>query len=329
MTSTAVVTGGNSGIGFWCARTIATTGTDWHVVVAARPSAKTDDAIARLRELAGDRVHPVPLDLRSLASVREFARDLAGRALPPLAAVVCNAGVQSISGVTQTADGFEETFGVNHLGHFLLANLQLRQLEPPARVVFVASGTHDPAQRTGIPVPRYTSARELAQPTASTREGERTAGLRRYSTSKLCNVLCTYELARRLEADGVSTAERPITVNAYDPGAVPGTGLTRDWNPLVKRAIDAIGPLLLPLAGALGVHANSVERAGAALARLVLDPALERVTGKYFAGEKETRSSEESYDPGKAKELFDASAALVGLRPEETPLRSAAAPASA
>jgi NAD(P)-dependent dehydrogenase (short-subunit alcohol dehydrogenase family) len=328
MTSTVVVTGGNSGIGFWCARAIAATGADWHVVVASRPGSKTDAAIAKLREVGGDRVHAIPLDLRSLASVRGFARDLAGRGLPPLAAVVCNAGVQAVSGVTQTDDGFEETFGVNHLGHFLLANLLLRQLEPPARVVFVASGTHDPAQRTGIPVPRYTNARELARPTPST-EGERTAGLRRYSTSKLCNVLCTYELARRLDAEGVSTPERPITVNAYDPGAVPGTGLTRDWNPLVKRAIDAIGPLLLPLAGALGVHANSVERAGAALARLVLDPALERVTGKYFAGEKETRSSEESYDPGKAKELFDASAALVGLRPEETPLRSAAATASA
>ncbi len=324
MTSTVVVTGANSGIGFVCARAIAASETSWHVVVATRPGPKTDAALARLREVGGDRVHALPLDLAALASVRAFARDLAGRGLPPLAALVCNAGVQAVSGVTQTKDGFEETFGVNHLGHFLLANLLLRQLEPPARIVFVASGTHDPAQRTGIPVPRYTSARELAQPTPSAGESERTAGLRRYSTSKLCNVLCTYELARRLESEGRSTPEHPITVNAFDPGAVPGTGLTRDWNPFVKRALDVLGPLLLPFARLIGVHANSAPRAGEALARLVLDPALERVTGKYFAGRKETRSSEESYDAGKAKELFDSSAELVRLRDEETLLHGAA-----
>jgi len=316
--STAVVTGGNSGIGFACARAIAATGTDWHVVVASRPGPKTDAALARLREVAGERAHAIPLDLRSLDSVRAFARDLAGRGLPPLAALVCNAGVQAVSGIAQTDDGFEETFGVNHLGHYLLAHLLLRQLEPPARIVFVASGTHDPAQRTGIPAPRYTSAGELARPTPTAGESERTAGLRRYSTSKLCNVLCAYEFARRLESQGCSTPERPITVNAFDPGAVPGTGLTRDWSPLVRRAIDVLGPLLLPLASLLGVHANSVPHAGAALARLALDPALERSTCKYFAAERETRSSEESYDAGKAKELFDTSADLVQLRADET-----------
>ena len=62
-------------------------------------------------------------------------------------------------GPTQrTDDGFEATFAVNHLAHFLLANLMVRHLEVPGRIVFVSSGTHDPGQKSGMPVPRLTDA---------------------------------------------------------------------------------------------------------------------------------------------------------------------------
>ena len=76
------------------------------------------------------------LDLASLASVRRFSEELARRLnaaeLPPLHALVCNAGVQGARALT--ADGFEMTFGVNHLGHYLLVNLLLPSLTAPARI---------------------------------------------------------------------------------------------------------------------------------------------------------------------------------------------------
>ncbi len=71
-------------------------------------------------------------------------------------ALVCNAGLQIVSGLQQTADGVEMTFGVNHLGHFALVDGLLEHLVAPARIVLVASGTHDPEKLTGMPHPPRT-----------------------------------------------------------------------------------------------------------------------------------------------------------------------------
>ena len=94
------------------------------------------------------------------------ARACAPPTLPPVHAIVCNAGVQVVSGTEATEDGVEMTFGVNHLGHFALVQGLLDHLARPARIVVVSSGTHDPAKHTGMPDPRYTSAAELARPDA-------------------------------------------------------------------------------------------------------------------------------------------------------------------
>lgn len=328
---TAIITGGNTGLGFHCARAIAAAGAGWHVVIASRDRAKAAAAVERLIADTGNaRIEALPLDLASLASVRRFAADLAARGGPPLRAVVCNAGLQIVSGTTYTADGFETTFGVNHLGHFLLVNLLLRQLAAPARIVFVSSGTHDPARRTGMPAPRYRDARSLAWPDRhpdpeADGAGPGAIGRRRYTTSKLCNVLCAYELSRRLHGEGLSTPERPIAVTAFDPGLMPGSGLARDYGPLQRLVWRAVFPALR----LFGPNVNSVGSSGKALARVVLDPALAGVTGMYFQGVTPVPSSTESYDERKAAELWETSAELVGLRPDETILRRQASAARA
>ena len=325
---TVIVTGGNRGLGYQAAKNIAASGEGWRVVIAARDRAGAAGAAERLVEETGNpNVEVMRLDLASLSSVRGFAEEFAAREdSPPLRAVVCNAGLQFVSTTTYTEDGFEATFGVNHLGHYLLVNLLLERMDAPARVVYVSSGTHDPKQTTGIPMPepRYPGAAALARPEEHPDQAEEspgTVGRRRYATSKLCNIYATYELDRRLRADGVSTAASPITVNAFDPGLMPGTGLSRDYGPGARFVSDRILPRLLPLFGLLGVNANSVESSGKALARLVLDPKLEDISGRYFEGEKEIRSSELSYDRANAAELWETSSELVSLRPEETPLR--------
>lgn len=265
------------------------------------------------------------LDLASLSSVRGFAEEFAAREdLPPLRAVILNAGLQVVSGTTYTEDGFETTFGVNHLGHFLLVNLLLREMSAPARVVYVSSGTHDPKQRSGMPEPRYRSLAALVHPDehpdpAEEGEGPGTVGRRRYTTSKLFNVYATYELDRHLRAEGLSTTAAPITVNAFDPGLMPGSGLARDYGRLQRFVWKTIMPVLTLLLR----NVNTTAKSGEALARLVLDPKLEGVSGRYFEGEKEIRSSELSYDRGNAAELWEMSTGLVHLRPEETSLRSA------
>ncbi len=322
---TVIVTGGNAGLGYECARAIAASDRGWRVVLAVRSIEKGEHAALSIsKETGNPNVEVEKLDLSSLDSVRSFARRFASREdLPPLGAVVCNAGLQIVSGTSYTEDGFEKTFGVNHLGHFLLVNLLLKQLAAPARIVFVSSGTHDPERRTGMPAPRYRSPEALAHPeeypdTVEPGEDPGKTGRIRYTTSKLCNVLCAYELDRRVRRENSGTGAAPITVNAFDPGAVPGTGLTRDYSLPARFVWDRGIALLVPVLRGLGIRFSTAEASGRALARMVTDPALERASGKYFEIGIEARSSEESYDREMAKELWEASARLVRLVPEET-----------
>lgn len=310
-------------MGYECAKSIAAARQGWQIVIAARSQPKMSAAVRQLEAMTPNApATALTLDLASLKSIRDFVAALPALDLPPLRAVVCNAGIQVISGATFTEDGFETTFGVNHLGHFLLVNLLLRQLVAPARIVVVTSDTHDPAQSTGMPAPEYADAARLAHPEsnpASTPAEEGALGRRRYTTSKLCNVYFAYELSRRLERRGLSTSLRPVTANAFNPGLMPGTGLARDYNPLLRFAWDRVLPVIRPIARFF-VPMHSVAESGRALARLVLDPALEKTSGKYYSGLKEEPSSKESYDAQKAFELWESSARLVKLAPEETRL---------
>ncbi len=313
---TVIVTGGNCGLGFETARAILQERDGWHVVIAGRSQERCNEAADRLSQPAGTvPVEAMVLDLASLAAVRQVALDFSAGHRPPLRALVCNAGVQHVGPTERTQDGFEATFGVNHLGHFLLANLMLRHLEAPGRIIFVSSGTHDPGQRSGMPTPLLNHARSLAAPDdeEEARRKPGSVGRRRYTTSKLCNVLCAYEMDRRLKETDASTPDRPITVNAFDPGAMPGTGLARGYGPAARFAWHSLGTLLSWALRPFNANFHFPAESGQALARLVLDPALESVSGRYFEGLKEIRSSAESYDLAKAAALWEQSAELVGL----------------
>jgi NAD(P)-dependent dehydrogenase (short-subunit alcohol dehydrogenase family) len=115
-TRTAIITGANSGLGLHCARSLLATDPSWRVVLPVRNFDRGGAAVEQLG--AGKRCTVMQLDLASLQSVRDFIDDFRSGGLPPIHAVVCNAGVQMVSGAHTTADGYEMTFGVNHLGHF-------------------------------------------------------------------------------------------------------------------------------------------------------------------------------------------------------------------
>lgn len=294
-TRTAVITGASAGLGLECARALLARDAAWHVVLAVRDTARGADAVTELG--APDRCTVLEMDLASLRSVREFVQRLRATELPPVHALVCNAGVQVVSGTEETGDGVEMTFGVNHLGHFALVQGMLDQLAHPARIVVVSSGTHDPAKHTGMPAPRYTSAAGLAHPDGETAE----AGRRAYTTSKLCNVLFSYELDRRL-----GHGEQGVLVNAFDPGLMPGSGLARDYPPLQRLAWRYLLPALRVLPGV-----RSTRASGRYLAALAGDERFDDVTGEYFAGGKSIRSSADSYDRAKALDLWQTSEQLV------------------
>ena len=311
--ATALVTGGNSGIGFECARALARDG--WRVLIASRDRRASAAAVRRIADESGaDAATELGLDLGSLAAVRDFARTL-----PPdirLGALVCNAGMQTHGPLTHSPDGFERTFAVNHLGHFLLVNLLLRRLEAgaPARVVVVASGVHDPALMTGMPKPRLTDLPTLAAtggPGSDAYDGRLA-----YVNSKLCNLWFAYELARRLDATRV-------TVNGFDPGLVPGSGLARDYPGALRFAWNHVLPGLARVLTTVVPQVNTAPKAGRALARLVTDPALAHTTGRYFPSHARWRdapSSEASYDVDQARALWDESVRLTHLTADDSPL---------
>ena len=294
-TRTAIITGASAGLGLECARALLARDPSWHVVLAVRDTARGADAVAALGE--PNRCTVLEMDLASLRSVRDFVQRLSATELPPVHALVCNAGVQMVSGTEETDDGVEMTFGVNHLGHFALVQGMLDQLARPARIVVVSSGTHDPAKHTGMPAPRFTSAAGLARPDGETA----VAGRRAYTTSKLCNVLFSYELDRRL-----GHGEQGVTVTAFDPGLMPGSGLARGYPPLQRLAWRYLMPALRVLPGV-----RSTRASGRYLAALAGDERFDGVTGEYFAGGKSIRSSVDSYDRDKALDLWDTSEQLV------------------
>jgi light-dependent protochlorophyllide reductase len=301
---TALVTGGNSGIGFACARRLAAAG--WRVLIASRNDAASAQAAWRIADESGpESVAAMALDLGSLASVRWFAREIEAADVP-LRALVCNAGLQVTRAERRSADGYELTFAVNHLGHFLLTNLLLRRLaaHAPARIAVVASGVHDPKRRTGMPRPRVGDVEALAVAGGD--------GRLAYVHSKLCNLWFAYELVRRMERAGI----RGVTVNAFDPGLVPGSGLAREYPPPLRFLWSRILPAVARVLTVVVPGINPAPKAGDALARLVLDPALAGVSGRYFPSHTRWRaapSSDVSYDVAQAARLWDASVRMTGL----------------
>ncbi|OYU16126.1 MAG: dehydrogenase [Alphaproteobacteria bacterium PA4] len=250
MTRTIVMTGATTGIGA--------------AALAHWPAPATRLIVgARKGHVAG--AETLPLDLASLTSVRGFADGvIAALGGARIDALVLNAGGQRPDTDARSVDGHELTFATNHLAHYLLLRLLLPQLAPGARIVITSSGTHDPAERTGVPPPRHADARRLADPAGDpTRDANAiTAGMRAYSASKLCNLMTALTLAETPDA-----ASNAWIVTAYDPGLTPGTGLARSQMWPVRALIWPLLPLLQPFRPGM----NSLAAAGRGLADLATD----------------------------------------------------------
>ncbi|MDL4817238.1 SDR family NAD(P)-dependent oxidoreductase [Actinomadura opuntiae] len=293
--SVIVMTGATAGLGAHAVQRL--TGPGAQVIIGARGSGGAPPTGCRV----------LPLDLASLDSVRNFAdavrSQVDGAAIDVL---VLNAGAQFSRDDRRSADGFEMTFAVNHLAHYLLARSLLSGMASTGRIVFTTSDTHDPAV---IPFgPKTLDVRALAHPP------RRGSGFRAYAASKLCNLLT----ARSLSAlDEVK--ERGISVIAFNPGLTGGTALLRGQT----RVRRALAPAVLPLAGALlgrshpQFHVGTPERAGEVLAELALGTAAPppgRVYASLVKGEITFPDPSELARDDDARDLlWRESAAMVGL----------------
>jgi len=262
------------------------------VLVGGRDQIRTDQAAA---EIGGE---PFVLDLDSLAAVHATVN-----ALPHVDAVVCNAGLQIPGAKRTTSDGFEETFQVNFLSHLALVDGLLAREDPPTRVIWVGSGTHDPAQHSGMPHPREDDLKAIARGDMGTVDN---AGRRRYTTSKLLTTAVTGGLAR----------ERPdLYVGCLDPGLMAATGLAREYPAPIARAYVALGRAI-----ALLPFASTPERSGAQLAALALDdpPPAPSGTTIDFRG-KAARISDRARDPGFQDEILFIARGLLRDHATNTP----------
>jgi NAD(P)-dependent dehydrogenase (short-subunit alcohol dehydrogenase family) len=298
---TFIITGGNSGLGYQCAKNIAQENEDNYVVIASRNREKSEQAAKELSNQTGNlHIYALPLNLASLASVREFCQTFVESNFPPLQGLVCNA-ITGSSTLEHTSDGFEQTFGVGHLGHFLLANMLLKTMRNDGRIIFVSSDQHNPPKILGRI--HYTDALDLAYP----KESNHTL---RYSGTKLCNLYCAYEMASRINIE----TDKQITVNAFNPGFMADTGLSNNAKSFGERLAKRLGPLAARLLGTL----SSAKQSGKCLAALMTDAQYNGITGKYFDRVQEIPSSELSYSKANAENLWKRSIELVLLQNDET-----------
>jgi NAD(P)-dependent dehydrogenase (short-subunit alcohol dehydrogenase family) len=292
-----VMTGATSGIGLEAMRALLARGVQKPIIGVRNPASIPLDLVRR--------VEARPLDLNSLASVRAFA---AGLEATHIDALVLNAGGQ-VGDVAKSADGFERTFAVNHLAHYLLVRLLLPQMVKSGRIILTASGTHDPERKTGMPPPKHADAYKLANPAIDPERdvSAGTAGRRAYSASKLCNVMTGRELAARIGND------RPdLMIASFDPGFVPGTGLVRDYPAPISWAFRTVLPLIIR-----GENVSTPEISGALLADLALLDTYATSRGDYWSVRqrqlKRVEPSVLARDATVSAKLWDDSAKLAGL----------------
>jgi NAD(P)-dependent dehydrogenase (short-subunit alcohol dehydrogenase family) len=288
-----VMTGATSGIGFNAA-----------VRIVAQPSIRLIIG-ARGGHSGPQGSEAIPLDLASLASVRTFADDVKKRiGGAHIDMLVLNAGIQTSDTKQRTVDGFEPTFAVNHLAHYLLARLLVPCMADEGRLLITTSDTHDPAVFSGAP--KTLDPEALAHPDKN-RGGVRYSA---YPASKLCDLLTARSFA------AYAKVQPPhITAIAYNPGLTLGTGLNRDAPRLLRFLMPVI---LLPLSVFKPqFRSGTPERAGEALAQLTLgeiNPPAGRVYASLVRGKLTFPDPSALAQSDEARDLlWRESAAMVGL----------------
>ena len=269
-----IITGATSGIGTEAAIEIAKKNPC--LVLPVRNLEKGEQVKKQIVAKSGNpSVYLMKCDLASFDSIRDFAREYTKR-FSGLHLLINNAGIWEFK-KSETKDGIEMTFGVNHLGPFLLTNLLLDEIRggTPARIINVSSEAH-----------RYTGM-NFDDP-----EGKKKfSSFKAYGQSKLANILFTRYLAEMLREDGVN-------VNCLHPGAV------------ATHLFDKIAPFLIPV---LGFFMKTPRQGAETIVFLASSPEVDGSTGGYYVSKKNKKPSKAALDNESAKKLWELSSEYTGI----------------
>jgi len=273
---TVVITGGTSGIGQVAAEELAGMGA--RIVLVARDRARGEAALARLRGIANRQHRVYYADLSQLAEMKQVGHEIAAEE-PRIDVLINNAG-GLFSRRQVTKDGLEMTFATNHLSYFVLTQILRERLaaSAPARVVSTSSHAH---RRGKLDFADLQMERNYS-------------GLGAYGRSKLCNILFTRELARRLAGSGV-------TANCLHPGFV---------NTRFGDQNTGVGSMIF---GFMKKFALSPEQGAETIVYLASSDVPAVVSGEYFYKCQVTAPTKAGQDDGAGKRLWEESEKLTGL----------------
>nr|ACF24535.1 chloroplast light-dependent protochlorophyllide reductase [Gymnochlora stellata] len=313
---TVMITGANTGIGRAAAEQLCTAGHS--VIVVCRTIVKAQKTIEEIKATFGDKVTgnliPLECDVSDLDSVRRLVRDFRDLNLP-LNVLVANAGIslnaqeKGDEFTQRSKDGFELTIATNYLGHFLLTNLLLPDLEKSgsdSRIVITGSEVHDPSSPGGSVGPGATLG-DLSglKSKAPMVDGGPYDADKAYKDS---NHVFMLELQRRLKAKGVT-----VTANSFGPGLITRSAFFKNQNGLFSRLFDFATNDIFHVA-------ETVDFGGACLSYMALSKDLEGKGGLWLNAVQpgkpvfeQLQPSIEARDTKKAKMLYDMSLEAVGL----------------
>ncbi len=273
---TVVITGATSGIGEAAAEGLAAKGA--RIVFVARSPERGAGLMAKLKAINPQADHDwVQADLSTLEAMKQAGAALALKA-PSIDVLVNNAGAV-FDRREETRDGLEMTFAVNHMAYFVVTEILRPHLAADARIVSTSSGAHSfgPLNFDDLQCANGFSA------------------ARAYGASKLCNILWTRALARRLEGTGV-------TANCFHPGGV-STGFGSNMKGPWRFVFSLIKPFML-----------SPAQGADTLVHLASSPAVEGQTGGYWVKQKLTTPSADAQNDANAERLWTLSAGIAGMQ---------------
>jgi retinol dehydrogenase-14 len=272
--SLAIVTGGNSGMGKATVAALADQG--YTVIMLCRNKKRGETALQELLLKKNRDIRLMQCDLGCMEDIKKFTDDFK-TLYSKVDILVNNAGVISLDR-RETADGLEEQFGVNHIGHFMLTLRLLDLMKHGSRIVIVSSGAHKVGK---IHFEDYNLEKGFN-------------AVKAYGQSKLANLLFARELANRMK-------DRGITVNCCHPGAVA-----------TSMGVDRVTGFGKTITGALKSIFLTPEEGAKTAIYLATSPEGGKVTGKYFYRCQISKTSDAAKSRKLARQLFELSEKITG-----------------
>ena len=318
--NTVIITGASSGVGLYAAKALCQR--NWHVVMACRDLKKAETAAQSLG-LNPENYTVMPIDLGSLESVRQFVTAFrqTGRSLE---ALVCNAAtyLPRLKEPMRSPEGYELSVATNHLGHFLLCNLMMEDLQqsssPQKRLIILGTVTANTKELGGkIPIPAPADLGDLAGFEAGFKapiamiDGKPFKPGKAYKDSKLCNMMTVRELDRRF-GKGSSSSTGIIFSSLY-PGCVADSPLFRNTPPLFQKIFPWFQKNITK-------GYVTQDLAGDRTAQVVADPGFNQSGVHWSWGNRQQEGRQafvqelaQGSDDAKAARMWDISMKLVGL----------------